>query len=116
MTNYGPRYLFLGSCLDEDTYVLRLCLTGLNAMAREWSETIIILDNGTLPFLEHEVESFRHLEWRRVKSWTKCNIVLCFMDSLRHARENQIWLDRAQEEGVMAYLVQTYALAISGPG
>jgi hypothetical protein len=107
--SYGPRYLILGSCLDDDTYVLRLTLAGLNAMAREWGEIITILDNGTFPGLEHEVESFRHLERQRVKSWAKCNVVLCFMDSLRHARENQLWLDRAKEEGVMSYVIQTYA-------
>lgn len=88
--------------------VLRALLEGLSTQARHWGETIVILDNGSLPDLEHEVEASRHLEHRYIKSWTKCNVVLAFMDDLRHNRQTQEWLDQAKGDGIPAFVISTY--------
>lgn len=102
---YGPKYLFLGSRLDDDTFILRAILSGLNAQAREWSETIVIMDNGTVPGLDYEVEQYRWLEHRPTKSWERANIVIAFMDNMRHCRENEDWLRKAKEAGIPTFIV-----------
>jgi hypothetical protein len=105
---YGPKYLFCGSRLTDDTYLMRALLEGLNTMARQWSETIPILDDGSLPDLEYEVEMFRHLEYRRVKDWVRPNIVIAFMDRLSHNRDTEDLLRVAESEGVPAFIVSRY--------
>jgi hypothetical protein len=105
---YGPKYLLIGTSLYTDTLVLRALLEGLSTQGRHWGETITILDNGSLPGLEHEVEPFKFLEHRHVKSWAQCNIVLAFMDDLRHNRQTQEWLDRAKGDGIPAFVISTY--------
>jgi hypothetical protein len=105
---YGPRYLLVGSRLTDDTYVLRAVLGGLNGQAREWSETAVILDDGSLQGLEHEVEMFRHLEHRRVKEWDDPNIVLAFIDRLSQNRHTEDVLKRADKEGRPAFIISSY--------
>jgi hypothetical protein len=108
LTRYGPKYLFCGSHLTDDTYILRCLLEGLNTQGRQWSETIIILDNGSLQGLEHEVVGFRHLEHRRVKDLGSPNIVIAFMDRLSHNRDTEKLLERAETQGIPAFVVSTY--------
>jgi hypothetical protein len=107
---YGPRYLFAGSHLTDDTLVLRAILTGLNSQSREWQETIIILDDGTIQGLEDEVSSFRYLEHRHVKDWEKSrpNIVVAFMDRLSQNRETEKTLILAESQGIPAFVISRY--------
>jgi hypothetical protein len=108
MARYGPKYLFLGSRLSDDTYLLRAILEGLNTWARQWGETLIILDNGSLPGLENEVEDFRYLEHRPIKTWQRPNIVLAFMDTVRQSGTTRDWLLQAEQEGVAAFVISPY--------
>jgi hypothetical protein len=87
--------------------MLRAILAGLNAQAREWSETTVILDNGTLPNLEDEVENYRHLEYRRVREWTKANILMAFVDDMRHCRGNEEWLKQAKAAGIPTFVISS---------
>ena len=101
--------MLVGSRLSDDTYVLRLLLEGLNTWGRQWTETLVILDDGSLPGLEQEVAEFRHLEHRRVNDWVDgTNIVIAFMDRLSHNRDVEALLRRAESEGVAAYVVSRY--------
>lgn len=93
----GPQYLFCGSRLTDDTFVLRLMLEGLNTWSRQWSETITIQDNGTLEGLEFEVEQFKYLQHRRVDGWEDPNIVIAFMDRMSHNRATERLLAVAEE-------------------
>jgi hypothetical protein len=68
----------------------------------------VVLDNGSLRDLESEVEPFRHLEHRRIKSWTRPNIVVAFLDDLRQSRATHDWLKMAEAESVPAFVVSTY--------
>ena len=104
----GPKYLLVGSRLTDDTLLLRALLEGLNTQARVWSETIIILDNGSLQGLEHEVGEFRYLEHRRVKDWVTPNICIAFMDRLSHNRDTEKLLRLAESEGVPAFVIGRY--------
>jgi hypothetical protein len=105
---YGPKYLFCGSRLTDDTLLMRALLEGLNTQGRQWTETIIILDNGSLQGLEHEVDGFRHLEHRRVKDWVRPNIVIAFMDRLSQNRDTEKLLRVADSEGIPAFIVSAY--------
>jgi hypothetical protein len=93
----GPQYLFCGSHLTDDTFVLRLMLEGLNTWARQWGEVITIQDNGTLENLEDEVAQFRYLQHRVVDGWADPNVVLCFMDRMSHNRGSERLLAVAAE-------------------
>jgi hypothetical protein len=93
----GPKYLFIGSRLTSDTFVLRILLEGLNTQARHWGEVITIQDNGSLDGLEHEVEGFKYLHHRRVDEWSDPNIVIAFMDRLSHNRDSERLLAVAEE-------------------
>lgn len=95
----GPQYLFIGSRLTSDTFVLRLFLEGLNTWSRQWQETIVIQDNGSLEGLEFEVEQFKYLQHRRVDGWEDPNIVVCFQDRMSHNRASERLLAVAQENG-----------------
>jgi hypothetical protein len=106
--SYGPKYLLVGSRLTDDTLLMRALLEGLNTQGRQWSEIIIILDDGSLQGLEHEVEGFRHLEHRRVRHWVRPNICIAFMDRLSHNRDTEKLLRRAESEGIPAFIVSTY--------
>jgi hypothetical protein len=108
VTTQGPRYLFLGTPLDTDLYMPRLVLESLNTWARQWNEELTILDNGTMPGLEHEVDHFKYLTRRQVRSWTRANIVFAFMDRLEHDRHVQDWLNQASWAGIPVYWVSTY--------
>jgi hypothetical protein len=105
---YGPKYLFCGSHLTDHTLLLRLMLEGLNTQARQYSEIITILDDGSLPGLEFEVSMFRHLEHRTVKTWVRPSIVVAFMDRLSHNRDTADVLKRAETEGINVYVVSAY--------
>lgn len=105
----GPRFLFTGSGLTDDTYVMRAVLEGLNTQARQWSETVVIEDDGMLKDLEFEVEQFRHLRYRRVDRWTDPNIVLCFMDRLSHNRDSERTLAYAEAHGRPSYIISRYS-------
>ena len=94
----GPRYLFCGSRLTGDTFMLRLCLEGLNTWSRQWQETITIQDNGTLEGLEYEVGMFKYLEHQKVGEWEDPNIVIAFMDRMSHNRATERLLQRADAE------------------
>jgi hypothetical protein len=104
----GPTYLLIGTKLYTDTLVLRAVLEGLSTQARHWGETIVILGNESLPGLDHEVEAFKYLAYQYVKSWPKCNIVIAFMDDLRHNRQTQEWLEQAKGDGIPAFVISTY--------
>jgi hypothetical protein len=108
MTRYGPSYLLCGSTLTDDRNVLRILLEGLNTWARQWTEIVVILDDGSLQGLEGEVKEYRHLEYRRVKSWSAPNIVIAFMDRLSQNRDTEKTLRRAESEGVPAYTLSRY--------
>jgi hypothetical protein len=103
----GPQYLFCGSRLTDDTYVLRLLLEGLNTWARQWQETITVQDNGTLEGLEFEVEQFRYLAHRRVEKWSDPNVVFAFMDRMSHNRGTERLLQRAETEGRAWFVIGT---------
>lgn len=109
---YGPSYLVVGSRLTDDSNVLRIFLEGLNTQARQWTETIIILDNGSFAGLEGEVAEFRHLEHRRIgdDGWADRhpNIVIAFMDRLSHNRETEYLLRAAESAGIPAYVISRY--------
>jgi hypothetical protein len=105
---YGPKYLLIGTSLYTDTLVLRALLEGLSTQGRHWQEIITILGNGSVGGLEHEVEGHKFLEYLYVKSWTECNIVIAFMDDLRHNRQTQEWLERATGDGIPAFVISTY--------
>ena len=106
----GPKYLLCGSRLTDETLLIRALLEGLNTQARQWTETITILDDGSLQGLEGEVDSFRYLEHRRVRDWERSrpNIVLAFMDRLSHNRETEKTLIRAESQGIPAYVISRY--------
>jgi hypothetical protein len=95
----GPRYLFCGSRLTDDTFVLRILLEGLNTQARQWQETITIQDDGSLEGLEHEVDMFKYLAYQRVEGWKDPNVVIAFMDRLSHNRATERLLSVAEKEG-----------------
>jgi hypothetical protein len=100
--------MVIGSRLTDDSLVLRCLLGGLNDQGRQWQEIIIILDDGSLQGLEHEVEGFRHLEHRRVKEWGDPNIVLAFIDRLSQNRHTEDVLKRADKEGRPAFIISSY--------
>lgn len=104
----GPQYLFCGSRLTDDTFIIRILLEGLNTQARVWSETITIQDDGSLDGLEHEVEAFRHLQRRKVREWSDPNIVIAFMDRLSMNRHTEETLKQAQENQRPAFVVSNY--------
>jgi len=106
----GPKYLICGSRLSDDLVLLRALLEGLNTEGRQWSETIVIMDDGTLPGLEGEVRDFKHLEHRRVKqNWrTPPNIVIAVMDRLTQNRDTEKTLIRAESQGIPAYVLSRY--------
>jgi hypothetical protein len=95
----GPQYLFCGSRLTDDTYVLRLLLEGLNTWGRQWQETITVQDNGTLEGLEFEVEQFKYLQHRQVGEWEDPNVVFCFMDRMSMNRASERLLSVAEKNG-----------------
>lgn len=106
----GPQYAFVGSRLTDDTLVLRMMLEGLNTQARQWSETITILDNGSLEGLEYEVEQFKHLahaSWQASDPLVP-NIVVAFMDRMSHNRDTERLLAAATSEGVPVFVVSNY--------
>jgi glycogen synthase len=105
---YGPKYFLCGSSLTDDKQLLRAILEGLNTQARQWSETIVILDNGSLRGLEHEIEEFRHLEYRRVLILGEPNIVIAFMDRLSHNRDIEKTLELAETAGIPTYVISRY--------
>lgn len=108
---YGPRYLISGSSLTDDKQLLRALLEGLNTQARQWSETITVLDDGSLQGLENEVAEFRHLAHRRFhEGWitTPPNIVVAFMDRLSQNRDTEQLLKRADSAGIPAYVISRY--------
>ena len=86
MSFRGPQYLFCGSRLTDDTFVLRILLEGLNTQARHWQEVITIQDDGSLTGLKFEVEQFKYLHYEIVEGWEDPNIVIAFMDRLSHNR------------------------------
>jgi hypothetical protein len=112
----GPRYLICGSSLTtaDTTPLLRLILEGLNTQARQWSETITVLDDLSLPGLEGEVEDFRHLEHRRfdvnLSTLTMPNIVIAFMNRLSHNRDTEQLLRHAESQGIPAFCISTYGV------
>jgi hypothetical protein len=83
-------------------------LEGLNTQGRQWTETITILDDGSLQGLEGEVEPFRHLEHHRVEGRTKANIVVAFIDRLSHNRATEKTLRVAESQGIPAFIVSRY--------
>lgn len=87
---------------------MRALLEGLNTQARQWTETITILDDGTLQGLEGEVSSFRYLEHRHVKQGARPNIVVAFIDRLSQNRETEKTLIRAESEGIPAFIISRY--------
>jgi len=100
--------LLAGSRQGHDTLILRALLEGLNTQGRQWNETIVICDDGSLEGLEHEVSDFKYLEHQRVKDWPEPNIVICFMDRLSHNRASERLLSVAATKGVPAFLVTNY--------
>jgi hypothetical protein len=104
----GPEYLFTGSRLTDDTYVLRLMLEGLNTWARQWSEKITIQDDGSLEGLGFEVEQFKYLRHRPVTDWESPNIVVAFMDRLSMNRAAERSLRQAETFGRAAFIVSSY--------
>lgn len=104
----SPKYLLCGSRLTDDTYLLRVILEGLNTWGRQWSETLIILDDGSLDGLENEVDGFRCLEHRRYKDGAKPNIVIAFMDRLSQNRDTEKLLERVESDGIPAFIVSRY--------
>lgn len=105
----GPKYLFCGSRLTDDTYILRCILEGLNTQGRQWSETLTILDDGSLQDLGEEVSFFRHLERRHVSGLEiRPNIVIAFMDRLSQNRDTEKLLRLAESQGIPAFVVSTY--------
>lgn len=106
----GPTYLFCGSSLTDDMQLLRALLEGLNTQARQWSEVITILNDGSLPGLEGEVEDYRYLQHRRMKAvWdTPPNIVIAFMDRLSHNRNTEELLRHAVNEAIPTYVISRY--------
>jgi hypothetical protein len=93
----GPQYLFCGSRLTDDTFMLRLLLEGLNTWSRQWQETITIQDDGTLTDLEFEVNQFKYLAHLPVEGWADPNVVVAFMDRMSHNRATEATLKTAQE-------------------
>jgi hypothetical protein len=89
---------------------MRALLEGLNTQARQWSETIVILDNGTVRDLERELNDFRHLEHRPIRGWIEPNIVIAFMNRLSHNRKTEETLKRAESEGIPAFVVSRYGI------
>jgi hypothetical protein len=109
MARYGPTYLFLGSRLSDDTYMLRMVLEGLNRWAFEWQETLVIADNGSLDNLEREVGMFKNLEHRKVSELKnpRPNMVIGFLDRLSHNRETERWIRAARQLGIPAFVIST---------
>jgi hypothetical protein len=107
----GPQYLFCGSRLTDDTFVLRLMLEGLNTWARQWGETITIQGNDSLTDLEYEVEQFKHLQYRQVDEWSDPNIVICFMDRMSDNRTSERLLAAADEHGRPWFIVSGERIA-----
>jgi len=101
----GPQYLFCGSRLTDDTYVLRLLLEGLNTWARQWQERIFIQDDGSLRDLEFEVEQFKYIHHRRVDGWEDPNVVFCFMDRMSHNRASERLLAVAAKHHRPAFII-----------
>jgi hypothetical protein len=104
----GPQYLFCGSRLTDDTFIMRILLEGLNTQARHWGEVITIQDDGSLDGLEHEVGQFRHLAHRQVEEWTDPNIVVAFMDRLSMNRGTERLLAQAEAGRRPAFIVSNY--------
>ena len=100
MSRKGPEYLFCGSRLTDDTFVMRILLEGLNTQARQWTETITIQDDGSLEGLEYEVSMFKYLAYRRIPggSWADPNVVLAFVDRMTHNRATERLLQQAERE------------------
>jgi hypothetical protein len=106
----GPKYLFCGSRLTDDTLLLRLLLEGLDHWAFQWSEIITILDDGSLQGLEGEVAEFRHLTHRRAYlGETVTNIVIAFMDRLSQNRDTEETLRLAESEGIPAFIISRFS-------
>lgn len=104
----GPSYLFCGSRLTDDTLLLRALLEGLNTQGRQWSEKITILDDGTLRNIEEEVSFFRNLEYQPLEPRDRPNIVVAFMDRLSHNRNTEDTLERAETQGIPAFIISRY--------
>lgn len=104
----GPSYLFCGSRLTDDTFLMRILLEGLNTQARHWGETIVIQDDGSLEGLAFEVEQFRYLAHRRVEEWEDPNIVVAFMDRLSMNRGTERLLRHSETEHRPAFIVSSY--------
>jgi len=111
MSFRGPQYLFCGSRLTDDTFVLRILLEGLNTQARHWQEIITIQDDGSLEGLENEVSSFKYLQHRVAVDWEDPNIVIAFMDRLSHNRGTEQTLREAAEAGRPAFVISSVDLA-----
>lgn len=108
----GPKYLICGSrlAIADVVPLLRLLLEGLNTQARQWQETIVVLNDGSLRGLEDEVLSFRNLEHRRIEDWVRPNIVVAFLDRLSHNRDTEKTLRRAESEGIPTFVISTYGV------
>jgi len=104
----GPSYLFIGSRLTDDTYMLRTILEGLNTYGRQWEETLTILDNGTLQNLDKEVEQFRMLEHKKTEVIGKPNIVIAFQDRAHHNHLTDNWIKESRRRGIPTFVVSTY--------
>ena len=111
MSFRGPQYLFCGSRLTDDTFVLRILLEGLNTQARHWQEIITIQDDGSLEGLENEVSSFKYLQHRVAVDWEDPNIVIAFMDRPHHNRSTEQTLREATEAGRPAFVISSVDLA-----
>jgi len=111
MSSRGPQYLFCGSRLTDDTFVLRILLEGLNTQARHWQEIITIQDDGSLEGLENEVSQFKYLQHRSVDRWEDPNIVIAFMDRMSHNRTTQETLEIAAEFHRPAFVISSVDLA-----
>jgi len=111
MSFRGPQYLFCGSRLTDDTFVLRILLEGLNTQARHWQEVITIQDDGSLAGLKFEVEQFKYLHYEIVEGWEDPNIVIAFMDRLSHNRGTEQTLREAAEAGRPAFVISSVDLA-----
>jgi len=103
----GPTYLFCGSRLTDDTFIMRILLEGLNTQARQWQETITIQDDGTLEGLDYEVSMFKYLAYHRVKEWSDPNVVIAFMDRLSHNRATERTLEAASQHQRPWFVVGT---------
>jgi hypothetical protein len=102
---YGPKYLLTGSRLTDDTYLLRALLNGLNSWGREWGETLVVLDNGSLDGLENEVEAFRCLEHRKVDGVGNPNMVIAFMDRMSESRKTEEQLRDAASRSIPVFVI-----------